>query len=39
MYVKILEDPRHKNYRIIHIPTTNKRMFQNWSMGSVCNNQ
>lgn len=35
LYVKIMEDRRHNDCRIIHISPTNERMFQKWSMGII----
>jgi len=35
LYVKILDDRRHGNLRIIQISPANERMFQNWSMGVI----
>ncbi|MET3133973.1 hypothetical protein AAKU55_004266 [Oxalobacteraceae bacterium GrIS 1.11] len=35
LYVKIMEDPRHSDCRIIHISPANERMFQKWSMGFI----
>ncbi|KJV06389.1 BLUF domain-containing protein [Methylocucumis oryzae] len=34
-YVKIIDDRRHSDCRIIHISPANERMFQNWSMGNI----
>ncbi len=34
-YVKIIDDRRHSDCRIIHISPTSERMFQNWSMGNI----
>jgi len=33
-YVKILDDRRHGDCKIIHIAPANERIFQKWSMGS-----
>ncbi|MCX7086674.1 MAG: BLUF domain-containing protein [Methylococcales bacterium] len=35
LYVKILDDNRHSNSEIIYITPTDKRIFENWSMGSI----
>ena len=35
MYVKILDDRRHSDSRIIYISPANERMFQKWSMGVI----
>ena len=32
-YVKILDDPRHSDCRIVLISTTEERAFPNWAMG------
>jgi hypothetical protein len=34
-YVKILDDPRHSDARIIHISPANSRIFAKWSMGGI----
>lgn len=34
-YVKILDDQRHSDARIIHISPANSRLFEKWSMGSI----
>ena len=34
-YVKILDDPRHSDARIIHISPANYRIFDKWSMGGI----
>jgi hypothetical protein len=34
-YVKILDDRRHGDCKIIHIATANERIFQKWSMGVI----
>lgn len=34
-YVKILDDRRHGDCKIIHIAPVNKRIFQKWSMGVI----
>ncbi|MDP1664175.1 MAG: BLUF domain-containing protein [Methylobacter sp.] len=38
MYVKILDDQRHKNSQIIYITPTDKRIFVGWSMGVIARN-
>lgn len=35
LYVKIAEDRRHSDCRIVHISPANERMFQKWSMGII----
>jgi len=35
LYVKILDDRRNENCRIIHISPANERMFEKWSMGVI----
>jgi hypothetical protein len=35
LYVKILDDARHGDCRIIHISPANERIFQKWSMGMI----
>ena len=35
MYVKIMDDKRNQNCRIIHISPAEERMFQQWSMGVI----
>ena len=34
-YVKILDDRRHSDCRIIHISPANDRIFEKWSMGVI----
>jgi len=34
-YVKILDDRRHGDCKIIHIAPANERIFQKWSMGVI----
>ncbi|MCR2746206.1 BLUF domain-containing protein [Limnobacter parvus] len=34
-YVKILDDKRHTDSRIIHITPVKERLFSNWTMGVV----
>jgi hypothetical protein len=34
-YVKILEDKRHTDSRIIHISPVKERLFNNWTMGVI----
>jgi hypothetical protein len=34
-YVKILDDRRHSDCRILHISPANERIFGNWSMGII----
>lgn len=34
-YVKILDDKRHKDSRIIHITPAKERLFSNWTMGII----
>lgn len=34
-YVKILDDKRHKDSRIIHITPAKERLFENWTMGII----
>lgn len=34
-YVKIMDDQRHSDARIIHFSPANTRIFENWSMGSI----
>jgi hypothetical protein len=34
-YVKILDDRRHGNCRLIYISPVSGRLFSNWSMGSI----
>ncbi len=34
-YVRILDDQRHSDARIIHISPANSRIFEKWSMGSI----
>ena len=34
-YVKILDDPRHSDARIIHVSPANNRLFDKWSMGGI----
>ena len=34
-YVKILDDRRHDDARIIHISPVHSRIFEQWSMGSI----
>lgn len=33
LYVKIMDDRRHSECRLVHISPANERMFQKWSMG------
>jgi hypothetical protein len=35
LYVKILDDHRHSDCRVLHISPANDRIFGNWSMGSI----
>ena len=35
MYVKILDDLRHGNWKIIHITPIDERIFKDWSMGGI----
>ncbi|HEY1058165.1 MAG TPA: BLUF domain-containing protein [Limnobacter sp.] len=35
LYVKILDDKRHTDSRIIHITPTSTRLFPNWTMGVI----
>ena len=35
LYIRILEDRRHSNSRLIHISPASERMFNKWSMGTV----
>ena len=35
LYVRILDDSRNENCRIIHISPANERMFEKWSMGVI----
>lgn len=35
LYVKVLDDKRHSDCRIIHISPANERLFQNWTMGII----
>ncbi len=35
LYVRILDDPRHRNCSILHVSPAHKRIFQKWSMGVV----
>lgn len=35
MYLKILEDKRHINCKIIYITPIDKRIFEGWSMGAI----
>ena len=35
LYVKILDDRKHGNCRIIHISPASERMFPTWSMGEI----
>jgi Sensors of blue-light using FAD len=35
LYVKILDDRRHGDCRILHISTANDRIFEKWSMGVI----
>ena len=37
-YVKILDDRRHDEVRILHISPTDARMFEQWSMGGIAGN-
>ena len=37
-YVKILDDRRHDDVRILHISPARSRMFEQWSMGSIAGN-
>ena len=32
-YVKILDDPRHSDSRLIHITPTDEQIFKQWAMG------
>lgn len=34
-YVKIIDDRRHSNPRILHISPANDRIFEKWSMGGI----
>lgn len=34
-YVKILDDPRHSECRIVHITPTSTRLFAKWAMASL----
>lgn len=34
-YVKILDDPRHSDARIIQVSPANNRLFDKWSMGGI----
>ena len=38
LYVKILDDSRHRDSRIVYITPTQDRMFANWSMGFLSDN-
>jgi hypothetical protein len=35
LYVKILDDQRHRNSLIVFISAANERIFKNWSMGVI----
>ncbi|MCQ8896787.1 BLUF domain-containing protein [Limnobacter humi] len=35
LYVKILDDKRHTDSRVIHITPTSTRLFPNWTMGVI----
>lgn len=35
LYVKIMDDRRHSDCRIVHVSPANERIFQQWSMGSI----
>lgn len=35
LYVKIVDDRRHSDCRIVYISPANERMFQKWSMGVI----
>lgn len=37
-YVKILDDRRHDDARILHISPAHTRIFEQWSMGSITGN-
>ncbi|MBP1206195.1 hypothetical protein JOD97_004268 [Duganella sp. 1411] len=37
-YVKILDDRRHDDARILHISPANSRIFEKWSMGGIAGN-
>lgn len=37
-YVKILDDRRHSDCRILHISPANDRIFEKWSMGMIESN-
>ena len=34
-YVRILDDPRHRDAQILYISPANDRIFEKWSMGSI----
>ena len=34
-YVRLIDDNRHGNCKIIHVSPANERVFQNWSMGII----
>lgn len=37
-YVKIMDDRRHSDCRIVHISPANERLFAKWSMGVIDSN-
>lgn len=37
-YVKILDDRRHDDARILHISPADARIFEQWSMGDIAGN-
>lgn len=37
-YVRILDDQRHSDARILHISPANSRIFEKWSMGEINGN-
>jgi hypothetical protein len=37
-YVKILDDRRHDDARILHISSAHSRIFEQWSMGGIAGN-
>lgn len=37
-YVKIIDDRRHNDARIIHISPAHARIFEQWSMGEIAGN-
>ena len=37
-YVRILDDPRHSDVRILHVSPADARIFEKWSMGEINGN-